>query len=92
MRQSPELYGLMLFSHGWARILTVMSPQGDDAALEALSHPEGIRVEHGAGHLPQFHEIREGALDRMIREHGITVLDKPEWDKAKRRLRKSDYF
>ena len=92
MRQPPELYGLMLFSHGWARILTVMSPQGDDAVLEALSSTAGIRVEYQAGGLPQFHEIREGALDRMIGEHGITVLDKPGWDEKKWSLGKSDYF
>lgn len=92
MSQPLELFGLMLFSHGWARILTVMSPQGTSAVVAVVKPGDGMRLEARKGHLPQFHEIREGALDRLIEGYGITVLDKPEWDAHKAELGESIYL
>lgn len=86
MPHAPAFFGLMVFSHGWARILTVMSPQGIGATVEALGSADGVRMETGEGQLPKFVELREGALGRMIEEHDIEVLSRKEWAERKSRL------
>ncbi|MDH5557362.1 MAG: hypothetical protein OEZ03_08425 [Alphaproteobacteria bacterium] len=82
----PILYGLLGFSHGWARILTVMSPQGIAATIATIQPGEGTRLQADEGTLPQYHERREGALDKLAAEHGIAVLTKPEWDARKQQF------
>jgi hypothetical protein len=39
-----KLYGLKGFTHGWARVLTVMSAQGASGALDRLIESHGIIV------------------------------------------------
>ena len=82
-----KLYGLMGFTHGWAKVLTVTGseggPEGGAAALARLGHPEGVEVLAGDGALPRFLEKRSGALQRLVAEHGIVVLDREQWEARK---------
>ncbi len=59
-----KLYGLMGFTHGWARVLTVMSAQGASAALAATDVGDDVIVQTGGGKLTQYRAKRSGALDR----------------------------
>jgi hypothetical protein len=80
------IYGLYGFTHGWARVLTVMSPSGAAAAagrVVAGAEVETLGVE---GRLTQYVEKRAGALARLVETNGIIVLGKPEWDARKREL------
>jgi hypothetical protein len=86
MNSPPELFGFYGFSHGWARILTVMSPQGATAALNAMPGNDDVAVQSGDGQLTRYQEKREGALERLVGEHGIIVLTKPEWDARKQQF------
>ena len=52
------IYGLYGFTHGWGRLLTVMSPAGRAAALERVAAGEGVEVSAGEGRLTQYHEKR----------------------------------
>ncbi len=79
----PTLYGLYVFSHGWAKILTVMSPQGASAARQAVEAGEGVMVVAAPGRLTQYQEKRAGALDTLVAEQGIQVLSKEDWDAMK---------
>lgn len=76
----------MLFSHGWGRILTVMSPQGTSAIIESVQPGDGIRLVCREGALPQFHEIGADALERLVQDYEITVLNRDEWQRRKEEL------
>lgn len=78
-----ELYGLFGQTHGWGKILTVMSPAGATAALAAVEAGEDVAIQAGAGRLTYYQERRPGGLERLISAHGIVVLSKPEWDAKK---------
>lgn len=52
-------------------MLTVMSPAGARAALEAIETKEGIITHASDGYLTQYLERREGALRRLIARHAI---------------------
>ena len=80
------IYGLLGFTHGWARVLTVMSPEGATAALAHVVAGADVQVSAGAGRLTQYFEKRDGALDRLIAAHGIVVLSKEEWTARKAEL------
>lgn len=90
--QPPVLFGLYGFSHGWARILTIMSPQGASATIAAVKPGDGTHLQAGNGRLPQYHERREGALDRLTEEFGIAILTKAEWDSKKSELGNAIYL
>ena len=77
------IYGLLGFTHGWARVLTVMSPEGATAACAHVNAGDDVQVNVGAGRLTQYFEKRDGALDRLIESHGIVVLSKDQWDARK---------
>ena len=81
-----KLYGLYGQTHGWAKILTVMSPAGATAALAAVEAGEDVAVQAGAGRLTYYQERRAGGLQRLIAAHGIVVLSKAEWDEKKLEL------
>ena len=81
-----ELFGLIGFTHGAARVLTVMSPAGATAAIAAIGRPADVIRYGGKGTLPRYHEQRSGALQRLIEEYGIVLLSKPEWDTRKAEL------
>lgn len=80
------LYGLYGFTHGGARVLTVMSPAGAAAALASVRVHDDVIVQAGSGRLTQYHAKRSGALRRLIAENGIEVLSKEEWDGMKTRF------
>ncbi len=82
-----ELYGLFVFSHhGWSSILRVMSPEGATAAAAEIEAGPDILVEAGAGQLPKYKERRKGALEALIRRHGIQILDHNQWNEKKAEL------
>lgn len=80
------IYGLLGFTHGWARVLTVMSPEGATAAHAHVVAGADVQVNAGEGRLTQYFEKRSGALDRLIESHGIVVLSKDQWDTRKTEL------
>ena len=80
------IYGLYGFTHNGAKALTVMSPEGACAALEAIAAGEDVITDAGADRLSHYLEKRRGALARLIEAHGIIVLDKPDWDAKKAEL------
>ncbi len=86
-----KLYGLMGFTHGWARVLTVMSAAGASAALAAIAAGGDVIVQAGEDRLTQYHAKRSGALERLIESHGIIVLAKPDWDARKKQLGEAIY-
>jgi len=92
MNAKPELFGLFGFTHGWGRLLTVMSPQGANAVMETIGAASDVVLQRHEGKLPQFHEKRDGALDRLIEKHGVVVLDKADWDAKKAALGETIYL
>ena len=81
------IYGLLGYTHGWGKLVTVMSPQGDSAARAAITAPsDDLMVVVGEDQLTQYHAKRRGALERLIAAHGIVMLDKPAWDAKKAEL------
>ncbi len=80
------IYGLHGITHGAAKVLTVMSPEGARRALHAIAVDEDVVVSASPGHLTRYQEKRRGALARLIAENGIAVLTKHEWDAKKAEL------
>ncbi|MEM7223695.1 MAG: hypothetical protein AAF495_11985 [Pseudomonadota bacterium] len=80
------IYGLIGRTHSWGRLLTVMSPAGNEALMAAIQTVEGLEVVAGPGRLTQFHEKRGGSLQALIQANGIQVLEKPDWDAKKAEL------
>ena len=80
------LYGLRGFTHGAAKVLTVMSPAGVTAALEFVDAGDDVAVYAAPERLTQYHGKRSGALERLIETYDITVLSKAQWDAAKAEL------
>ena len=91
MSKEVELYGYYVFTHGWGRVLTVMSPSGTTAVLDSVRVDDGVDVKAGEGRLTQFHEKRAGALDRVVAANSITVLTKADWDARKAELGSAIY-
>jgi len=81
-----ELYGLFGFTHGWGRLLTVMSPQGTSAAVSHIDPGSGCRQDGGGDRLPQYFQQQSGALEALVKDYGIVVLDKSTWDAKKAEL------
>ena len=80
------VYGLFGITHGWARVLTLMSADGDSAVRARVGSADGVEVDHDAGRLTQYHERRNGALDRIVERHDVVVLDNAAWNAKKRTL------
>jgi len=81
-----ELCGYYVFTHGWGRVLTVMSPAGPVAVLKAVQVDDDVEVKSAKGQLTQFHEKRAGALDRIAAANGVRILTRAEWDARKAAL------
>ena len=81
-----KIYGLLGITHGTARVLTVMSPEGVRAARDHMTKTDDLIVNADDGRLTHYLEKRDGALQRLIDDYGGEVLAKPEWDKRKRAL------
>lgn len=77
------IYGLWGFTHGWAKVLTVMSPDGSTRLLARIGAPEGVEVLAGDGALPRLLEKTGGALARVVEAHGIELLERAEWEARK---------
>ncbi len=80
------IYGLHGVTHGAAKVLTVMSPEGTSRALLAIAADDDVVVSASPGHLTRYQEKRRGALARLIAVNGIAVLTKREWDAKKAEL------
>ena len=80
------VYGLKGFTHGWARILTVMSAEGASVLASRIEAGAEAEVAAAGGRLTQYIERRKGGLDRLIAENGIVLLSKAEWDAKKAEL------
>jgi len=81
-----KIYALPGITHGAARVLTVMSPEGARAAREHMTQTDDLIVNAGDGRLTQYLEKRDGALQRLIDAYGVDVLSKAEWDRRKQAL------
>lgn len=85
------LYGLLGFTHHGGRLLTVMSPQGATAAAAHIRESAGVRAVVRPGRLPQYHEIRHGALATLIERHHIELLQADDWNARKALLGEAVY-
>jgi len=81
-----RIYGLLGITHGTARVLTVMSPEGARAAREHMTKTDDLIINAGDGRLTQYQEKRDGALQRLIDAYDVGVLSKLEWDRRKQEL------
>ena len=81
-----KIYGLHGITHGWAHVLTVMSPEGARAAIDYMTNTDGLIVDAGPSRLTRYLEKRNGALQRLIDAYAIQVLSKKDWDALKQRL------
>jgi hypothetical protein len=81
-----KIYGLFGITHGAARVLTVMSPDGARAALDYMACTDDLIVNAGQGRLTQYLEKRDGALQRLIDHYDVEVLSKAQWDRRKQAL------
>jgi len=86
MRNGVELYGHYVFTHGWRRVLVVMSPAGAAAVRAVIGIRDDIDLAAGPDRLVQLHEKRAGALERIAAAHDIRILGKAEWDENKARF------
>ncbi|MDH3228358.1 MAG: hypothetical protein OEN55_01055 [Alphaproteobacteria bacterium] len=86
-----ELYGYYVFTHGWGRVLTVMSPAGAAAVRKTVRVEDDVDVKSAIDRLTQYHEKRAGALDRVAERNNIEILNKAEWDARKAALGDSIY-
>ena len=91
MRGDIDLYGHYVFTHGWRRVLTIMSPAGTAAVRDSIRVDSDVEMFAAAGRLVQLHERRAGALDRTAALNNIRILDKTEWDALKSRSADSIY-
>ena len=80
------IYGLYGITHGWGRLLTLMSPEGTSAVLGHVEPGDDIIVEPRDGGPPQFHAQRSGALERLVERFGVIVLERDEWEAKKAEL------
>ncbi len=81
-----ELYGLLGFTHGWGRLVTVMSAHGASAVRAHIDAGDDVAVVAGEGGLTRYHGRRAGALDRLIAQYGIVVLSNHAWEAKKAEL------
>ncbi len=80
------VYGLPGFTHGWAKVLTVMSAAGVAGTRALIVPGPGLRVQGGPGRLTQYLGTRGDALGRLVETQGIAVLSKSQWDAKKQEL------
>ena len=78
-----QLYGLRGITHGWGRLMSVMSPDGARAVLDALDIGPDLEIVAQPGQPVQVHQIRDGALDDLVARHGIVELDQAAWARRK---------
>lgn len=80
------LYGLRGITHGWGRLLSVMSPAGVQAVLDTLEVGPDLEIVARPGQPVQVHQVRDGALDELVARHGIVELDQAAWRQRKQAI------
>ena len=81
---SIEIYGLWVFQHHSAnRILTVMSDVGVTALRAHMTDTTGLEVRGGPARFTQYVEQLDSALDRLIENYEIQILDLSAWTAKK---------
>jgi hypothetical protein len=85
-RQAVELYGLRGITHGWGRLINVMSPDGAQAVLAHIETGEAFMVIATPGAPLQFHQAKGGSIDELVRRYGIRELDLATWERKKSEL------
>ena len=63
--------------------MTVLSPEGNDAAFNFIDAGPDFIVKGGDGRLPQYQEKRGEALAELVERYDIQILDKEAWDRKK---------
>ncbi|MEM7124054.1 MAG: hypothetical protein AAF563_22445 [Pseudomonadota bacterium] len=86
-----ELYGLRGITHGWGRLVTVMSPSGASAVAGHIEAGPDFHTVIEPGQLPQYHQVRGGAIDALVARYGIVVLNPEAWTAKKRELGEAIY-
>lgn len=81
-----ELYGLRGITHGWGRLITVMSPSGASAVARHIEAGPDFNAVAEAGQLTQYHQIRDGAIEALAARYGIVMLNPEQWAAKKREL------
>lgn len=80
------LYGLRGITHGWGRLMSLMSPAGAQAVLDRLQTGPDLQVVAQRGQPVQVHQIRDGALDELVARYGIVELDQAAWAERKQAI------
>ncbi len=88
---AAPIYGLLGITHGWGVLLTVMSAAGAGAIARRIDPGPDVVLRMAEGRLPQYHQRRAGALDRLIETYGIVVLDNAAWNAKKAELGEAIY-
>ncbi len=81
-----ELYGLKGITHGWGRLLTLLSPDGASAVAGHIDAGPDFHVVVEPGRLPQYHQIRDGAIEALVARYGIVLLNPQMWAAKKQEL------
>ncbi len=81
-----ELYGLRGITHGWGRLIHVMSPAGADAVLDHIEPGEAFSVSATPGASVQFHQAKGGSIDALVERYGIRELKLTAWERKKAEL------
>ena len=81
-----ELYGLRGITHGWGRLINVMSPDGAEAVLAHIETGKAFMVIATSGAPLQFHQAKGGSIDGLIDRYGIIELVLPAWERKKAEL------
>ena len=89
--QAMELYGLRGITHGWGRLVTVMSPSGASAVAGHIEAGPDFNTVAVPGQLPQYHQIRDGAIEALVARYGIVMLNPEAWAAKKRELGEAVY-
>ena len=83
----PALYGLPGITHGSGHILHLLSPAGTQAVLDLLAGYDGLRLLNTGAAIPCFLELQDGKFDTLVRDLGVEILTKTQWDRRKAELR-----
>ena len=82
-----ELYGHLGWSHGGARVITLMSPAGAGAVIDRLAGDDDVfLLFSGERQLPHYQLRRPGVIGRLAEAHGIVLLDFEAWTARKAEL------
>ncbi|MBC6438889.1 MAG: hypothetical protein GDA49_00420 [Rhodospirillales bacterium] len=81
-----ELYGLRSITHGWGRLLHIVSPEGARAVFAHLDPDDACRVVASPGAPVQVHQGKGGTIDDLVARYGIVELNLADWERKKSEL------